>query len=174
MVLTEPVFSCSIWAVLVRKITCHIDLIFCIRPCCIKPGCRQLFPFFCAISIGKPGCIFPIPDLTYPSAKITLVDIVIIVSRFNSRVYNIMDSNISIIIRYIKISLISEIFAPAVSTYKGSVSFQIHIKIFFREIIIPAYDHRIMVRLLRTNIAIGIGVTIVINRLTFIILHRCI
>ena len=161
-------FSCT---VPVRQISGCIDFILCASPCCIKTGCCQFFLGFCFVSIGKPGRVFPISDLSYPSTQITLINVVIIVCRLNSRVYNIMDPDIRIIIGHVKIALVTKVLAPAVGTDKSAVPFQLHIEVFFWIIIIPAYDHRIMVGLFRTDITIGIGITIVINRLAFIIPH---
>ena len=67
MILMKFLFSCT---VPVRQISGCIDFILCASPCCIKTGCCQFFLGFCFVSIGKPGRVFPISDLSYPSTQI--------------------------------------------------------------------------------------------------------
>ena len=90
---------------------------------------------------------------------------VIVARIFDLCIHNIVCAYIRIIIRYVKHPVLAERISPAVLTDKCAVSLEIHIKILLGITVVPADNHNVVIRLLRTDIAVGICLLIVIRRL---------
>ena len=76
-----------------------------------------------------------------------------------------MRAHICIVVWHIEHPIVSKTAAPAVLAYKGSISFQIHIEVFLRVIVIPANYNNIMIWLILTHVTVRISLLIVIRRL---------
>ena len=158
----------------IRQVTGHIQLVLRIPVRCIEACGGQVFSHAGPVCIGKPGFILSVANLSHPSAQIALIDAVIIVHRLHACVYNIMDTDIAVKVGYIKVSLVPEILSPAVGADKGAVPGQVHIKILPGIIVVPSHNDRIVVRLLASNVTIGIGFPVIVHGLALIIPHGCI
>ena len=76
-----------------------------------------------------------------------------------------MYTDIRIIIRNIKYSVIAKTSTPAILTDKCSVPLKINGKIILGITVVPADNHNVVIRLLCTDVAVGICLLIVIRRL---------
>ena len=158
----------------VRQVPGRIQLVLCILVRCIETCGSQILSLTGPVGIGKPSLVLPVANLSHPSAQIALMDVVVIVHRLHTCVYNIMDTNIAVKIGYIKISLVPKILSPAVGTDKRAVPCQVQVEILPGIIIIPSNDNRIMIRLFVSDVTIGVGLPVIVNGLAPIIPHGCI
>ena len=143
------------------KIFYNIYPVFCILASCIKSNSRKILVRFRCIYICSINRWLIKSDLSNPATEIRLIYMIIIIGVFYFCIYNVMTSDICIIIRNIKYALLSECLSPAVLADKGAVTLYIHRKIFFWIIIVPADDHNLMVRLFRSHITIGMFIFII-------------
>ena len=131
----------------------HIYLVFCIRRGGIKAHCLQSFIRLCRIYIGHPGLRLTEAHLPGPATEVTLVIPVIILCRFDAAICDTALRDAAVLVGHMEKAAVPKGLAPAVHAEECAVRFRFRRKSLSGISIIPADDHRIMVRLLTAFVA---------------------
>ena len=144
----------------------NVHFILGIRTSRIEGCCSERLSTLSRKNIRPIDLFAVIAHLSDPATEIALVNMVIIIGVFHSCIHNVMRTDIRIIIGHIEDTVIAKILTPAVLTDERTVSLELRIEIGTRIIVIPSDDHNIVIRLLRTDVTIGIRRLVIILGIT--------
>ena len=131
----------------------HIHFILRVRCRSVEAHCLQCLVRLRCIRVCHPGLRLAESHLPGPAAEVALVIPVEIVRRFDAAVGDSALRDPAVLVGHMEKAAVSEVLSPAVHAEERSVRFRGRCKFFFRIVVIPSDDHRVMVRFFAAFVA---------------------
>ena len=130
----------------------HIHFILRVRCRSVEAHRLQRLVLRC-IRVRHPGLRLAESHLPGPAAEVALVIPVEIVRRSDAAVGDSALRDPAVLVGHMEKAAVSEVLSPAVHAEERSVRFRVRCKFFFRIVVIPSDDHRVMVRFFAAFVA---------------------